>query len=138
MIDPALSGEAAQVAAELDAIQRLACVPSLLKELCEVTGMGFAAIARVSETSWTACAVRDEVNFGLKPGGSLELSTTLCREVRVNRTLIAINHASDDPLYRAHPTPRMYGFEAISRCRSSCRTVVISATFARSTRGRSR
>jgi hypothetical protein len=31
--------------------------------------MRFAAVARVTEQRWIACTVRDDIAFGLKPGG---------------------------------------------------------------------
>jgi hypothetical protein len=40
------------------------------------TGLGFAAVARVTDQRWIACAVRDEISFGLQPGGALKVATT--------------------------------------------------------------
>ena len=74
--------------------------------------MGFAAVARVTGGTWTACAVRDTVSFGLKPGGQLPLETTLCTEVRQSRTPIVIDQASTDPRYCGHHTPRTYKIES--------------------------
>ena len=51
------------------AISQIAAVPTILEVVCRTTGMGFAAVARVTEDQWIACAVRDEIDFGLKPGG---------------------------------------------------------------------
>jgi hypothetical protein len=34
-------------------------------------------VARVTERRWVCCAVRDEIEFGLVPGGVLEVETTL-------------------------------------------------------------
>ena len=62
---------------DVEAIGRISAVPSMLRLICEQTGMGFAAVARVDGDSWTACAVLDRINFGLKPGGQLEVHTTL-------------------------------------------------------------
>jgi len=45
-------------------------VASILEVICSSTGMGFAAIARVTEDRWIACAVNDKINFGLGVGGS--------------------------------------------------------------------
>ena len=87
-------------------------VPTMLRVLCEITGMGFAAVARVTDSSWTACAVRDEISFGLQPGDQLDVRTTLCREVRLTRTPVVINHASLDPRYRDHITPRTFAIES--------------------------
>jgi signal transduction histidine kinase len=108
-----IEGEDPQdVASDVAAVQRLVFVPQLLKVLCETTGMGFAAVARVTDLTWTACAVRDEIDFGLQPGGQLDHGSTLCSEVRARRAIIAINHASDDPVYSEHHTPKRYGIES--------------------------
>jgi hypothetical protein len=70
---------------DVAAIGRISAVPSLLKVICQNTGMGFAAVARVTDGTWTACAVQDTIQFGLKPGGQLEVETTLCSESRMAR-----------------------------------------------------
>lgn len=44
------------------AIRRIDAVPTLLKVLCEMTGLRFAAVARVTGKTWTACAVRDDLS----------------------------------------------------------------------------
>lgn len=74
--------------------------------------MGFAAIARVTATKWVACAVKDDINFGLKPGGELVLETTICHEIRQNQKEVIIDHVSEDPEYAGHHTPLMYGFQS--------------------------
>lgn len=100
------------IAADVAAVGRIAAVPTLLRVLCETTGMGFAAVARVTDDSWTACAVHDEIAFGLKPGGQLDVHTTLCKEARSARAPIVIDQASVDPVYRDHHTPRLYSIES--------------------------
>ena len=50
-------------------IGEIDAVPTILEVCCRTTGMGFVAIARVTEDRWVACAVRDEIAFGLQPGG---------------------------------------------------------------------
>lgn len=101
-----------EISRDVMAIGRIEAVPTLLRVLCETTGMGFAAVARVSTSTWTACAVQDNIEFGLKPGGQLDLSTTLCSEVRMARTPIVIDQASTDPHYKNHHTPRIYNIES--------------------------
>jgi signal transduction histidine kinase len=96
----------------VDAVSRLDAVPTLLRVVCDATGLGLAVVARVSATRWTACAVLDRSGFGLRVGDELELSTTLGREVRESRTPIAIDHARTDPRYADHPTPLRYGFQS--------------------------
>jgi signal transduction histidine kinase len=97
---------------DLAAIARIDVVPTILEVICRATGMGFSAVARVTEDSWVACAVRDEINFGLTPGGELELETTICSEVRQSGKPVVIDHVSEDDNFRGHPTPKLYGFES--------------------------
>ncbi|MGC2962623.1 MULTISPECIES: GAF domain-containing sensor histidine kinase [unclassified Paraburkholderia] len=80
----------------------------MLKMICDETGMGFSAVARVTDLSWTACAVHDNIGFGLKPGEQLELHSTLCCESRVARTAIIIDDFSTDAVYRGHHTSKTY------------------------------
>ncbi len=74
--------------------------------------MGFAAVARVTEDRWIACAVRDEIEFGLKPGGELKIETTICNEIRASGQEVVIDHVAEDESYRQHHTPAMYGFQS--------------------------
>lgn len=55
---------------------RIQGVQTALQVLRRTTGLRIALVARVTEDSWTACAVLDEAGFGLKPGDQLELRTT--------------------------------------------------------------
>jgi signal transduction histidine kinase len=100
------------IARDVAAIGRISVVPSLLRLVCQNTGMGFAAVARVTDGSWTACAVQDDIAFGLEPGGQLAIETTLCRESRAALGPVVIDHASQDPVYRDHHTPRIYNIES--------------------------
>lgn len=74
--------------------------------------MGFAAVARVTDATWTACAVHDNIDFGLKPGGQLELNTTLCFESRAARAPIVIDQFSKDAIYGGHHTAAIYRLES--------------------------
>jgi hypothetical protein len=107
-----VSDSAKEIADDVAAVGRIAAVPTLLRVLCDSTGMGFAAVARVTDGSWTACAVQDDIQFGLKPGGQLDVHTTLCKEVRSARAPVFIDQASADPVYRDHHTPRIYSIES--------------------------
>jgi signal transduction histidine kinase len=98
--------------ADIAAIARISAVPTILKVISETTGLRLALVARVTEGSWTACAVLDRMNFGLEVGGQLEVATTLCSEVRSTLEPIIIEHASQEPEYCSHPTPKLYGFES--------------------------
>ena len=97
---------------DVASIGRMAAVPSILDVVARTTGMRFVAVARVTDRSWTACAVRDDIAFGLKPGDELELCTTICNEIRQHGQPVIFGSASADARYRDHPTPRRYGFES--------------------------
>jgi signal transduction histidine kinase len=99
-------------AVDVGAVQSISAVPTILRMVAETTGMRFVCVARVDADSWTSCAVLDEIGFGLEPGGVLDVATTLCDEVRAGDSLIVIDHASKDPVYCDHPTPKLYGFES--------------------------
>ena len=63
--------------------------------------------------TWTACAVKDEIDFGLKPGGQLEIESTLCIESKRALAPIVIDHASLDPFAIATTiAPRAYKIES--------------------------
>jgi len=98
--------------ADIATIGRINAVPAILQVICETTGMRFAAVARVTENNWTACAVLDTLGFGLKVGGELDVATTLCHEIRSTHQTIVIDKASEDERYCRHHTPLLYRFES--------------------------
>ena len=100
------------IAADVAAIGRLGSVPTILQTVALTTGMRFAVIARVTDTKWTACAVHDLIDFGLKTGGELVLESTICNEVRQHHEPVIFGEASRDPRFSEHPVPKMYGFES--------------------------
>jgi GAF domain-containing protein len=97
---------------DLDAIAAIPAVGTILEVVCRTTGMGFAAIARVTDDRWVCCAVKDDIAFGLQPGGELKVETTICDEIRGSRRLVVIDHVTQDPDFRNHHTPAMYGFQS--------------------------
>jgi signal transduction histidine kinase len=97
---------------DISTISRIEAVPSILQVVCNATGMGFAAVARVTEGRWIACSVLDQIDFGLKPGGELKVETTICHEIRQSREGVVIDHVDEDRVYCGHPTPAMYGFQS--------------------------
>lgn len=107
-----MDDSAEAIARDIAAVGRISAVPSLLRLICQNTGMGFAVVARVTDGTWTACAVQDDIDFGLQAGGQLEVATTLCSESRAAREPVVIDHASLDPVYRDHHTPRIYNIES--------------------------
>lgn len=100
------------IAADLEVIRRIGSVPTILQAVAHTTGMRFAAIARVTGTKWTACAVHDLIDFGLKPGDELVLESTICNEIRQHHQPVVFGHASAHPQFAQHPTPKLYGFES--------------------------
>lgn len=104
--------ETQSYSADVAAIERIEAVPTILEVVCHTTGMGFAAVARVTSDRWIACGVRDEIAFGLAPGGELKIETTICSEVRQSREPVIIDHVAGDPAFADHPTPALYGFQS--------------------------
>lgn len=97
---------------DVETMQGIAAIPAILEMVCRTTGMGFAAVARVTEERWVACQVLDNIGFGLPAGGELDVETTLCHEVRQLREVIVIDHVAEDPVYGQHHTPRLYGLQS--------------------------
>ena len=78
---------------DIRAVQDISSVSTMLDVICRVTGMGFAAIARLTTSRWVACCVRDEISFGVNPGDELELETRICDEIRNHRHSVIIDEA---------------------------------------------
>lgn len=97
---------------DIDRIEANPAVARILDVVCAMTGMRFAAVARVTDTRWIACSVKDEIAFGLKPGGELELQTTICNEIRDHRQTVIIDHVAANPDWCDHHTPKMYGLQS--------------------------
>lgn len=101
-----------QVQEDIKAVNSISVVPSILEVICRTTGMGFSAVARVTDEKWICCAVRDEIEFGLVPGGELVLESTICHEIRQSGQGVIIDHVNLDEHFRTHHTPAMYGFQS--------------------------
>ena len=99
-------------ASDIASIQAISSVPTILEAVSALTGLRFVCIARVTDDSWTTCAVLDKLGFGLKVGDGLDVATTLCEEVRDTMRAVIIDNASTDPKYKDHHTPRIYGFKS--------------------------
>jgi signal transduction histidine kinase len=97
---------------EAAAVLEIEAVPHILDIVCRTAGVRFAAIARVTPERWIACATLDRLGFGLGPGDELDVTTTICHEVRSCRSAIAIDDVELGAAYRDHPTPRRYGFRS--------------------------
>jgi len=98
--------------ADIAQIQSIAAVPTILETVAALTGLRFVCVARVTADSWTTCAVLDRLDFGLKVGDGLDVTTTICEEVRDTRAAVVIDSVADDDRFRDHHTPRIYGFQS--------------------------
>ncbi len=96
----------------IERVQNIPMIATMLEVICRSTGMGFAAVARVTEDRWIACSVRDEISFGLQPGGELKIETTICNEIRHSLKPVIINHVAQNEVFAKHHTPAMYGFQS--------------------------
>ncbi len=99
---------AASIAAQGDSQE----LRAILEEVCAITDMGFAAVARVTDSRWIAAQVLDKIEFGLHPGDELDLKTTICDEIRQSGDGVVIDHVAGNAEWRTHHTPALYGFES--------------------------
>lgn len=97
---------------DIQDIRQIPIVANILDVICQTTGMGFSAIARVTEDRWITCSARDDIGFGLKPGDELEVKTTICDEIRQSHTPVIIDNVKEDPIFCTHHTPAMYGLQS--------------------------
>jgi hypothetical protein len=123
------------LAADISAVSQIDAVASILEVICRTTGMGFAAVARLTRDRWVACAVRDEIAFGLLPGGELDVRTTIA-----TKFAIAAGRSSSTMWRRtinsaATIRRQCMVYRAIFPCRSFSRTAYSLERFARSTPG---
>jgi GAF domain-containing protein len=101
-----------QIANDISRIQKIAAIPKILASVAHLTGMRFAAVARVTDEQWVACAVHDALEFGLLPGDQLELESTICNEIRQHHAPVVFGKASGHPAYARHHTTLRYGLES--------------------------
>src|ERR1700677_4530146 len=85
------------IACAVAATGRIDAVPTLLKVLCEMTGLRFAAVAGVEGGTWTAYAVRDGLSLGIQPGDELSFMASLGFDSRAARLPIVFAEAGMDP-----------------------------------------
>jgi GAF domain-containing protein len=107
-IEPMKDEFAAQVAHEGDDPE----IEAILLEVCHETHMGFVAVARVTEERWIAAQVVDRIEFGLNAGEELDVKKTICDDIREYGQAIIIDCIVEDPEWRTHPVPILYGFES--------------------------
>ncbi len=87
-------------------------IRAILEEVAALTGMGFVAMARVTDTRWIACQVLDGIDFGMSPGDELSVSTTICNDIRDLGKAVVIDDVAGNPKWLSHPAPSFYGFKS--------------------------
>ncbi|WP_288473727.1 GAF domain-containing protein [uncultured Pseudomonas sp.] len=103
---PSSTVESIELLASLDS------VAALLRVVCDISGLGVATVAEVTEQRWIACAVEDRIAFGLQPGAELDLESTLCNHVRSSHDAVIISDVTQNPTYCDHPAPGLYGWKS--------------------------
>jgi len=98
--------------ADIASIQQIPIITTLLDVICRTTGIGFAAVARVTEARWITCSVLDKINFGLKPGDELKVETTICHEIRQSNRPVIIDNVDTHETFCNHHTTALYGFKS--------------------------
>lgn len=101
-----------ELQADVERAGRLGSIPEVLRIVAQLTGMRFAAVARVTDQHWIACQVHGGDGLGLEPGSQLELRLTFCDSICRNRQPIFFAQASADPRFRDHPITHHFGFES--------------------------
>lgn len=99
--------------AEIEAAFRINALPKILDAACSLVGLRRATFARVTETRWVACGMRDGTIMEVCSGLELDVKTTICDIVRQTLKPVIINSVSQDPVFKDHPGPRAYDFESV-------------------------
>jgi DNA-binding XRE family transcriptional regulator len=112
LVEPTRLMEQSPIHPDVKKVSEIHLVKKLLETICVATGMGFSAIARVTEDKWIACSVCDKIQFGLEAGGELRLETTICNEIRQHGKAVVISNVDNDAGFANHLTPELYGFKS--------------------------
>ena len=104
IIETPLNIKDPKILADVVAVEQIPIVNELLNVICRSTGMGLAAIARVTEDRWVTCSSLDKVSFGLKPGDEIPIEKTICQHVRQTLEPVFIGNVKEDPVYAQHKT----------------------------------
>lgn len=65
-----------QIEKDITFVSRIAAVDMILKTLQNLTELRISLVSRITNDSWSACAVLDNAGFGINVGDQLDLSTT--------------------------------------------------------------
>lgn len=98
---------------ELEAVARIPALPKILSVMTRTTGLRLAALARVTDERWLACAVEDHLGSSIIRGTEVTAKGTLCYETLQCGRSIAINDISNHPDYHDHPRLNHHGARSI-------------------------
>ncbi|UYW26336.1 LuxR C-terminal-related transcriptional regulator [Methylorubrum extorquens] len=97
---------------DVSAAKRIAAIPTMLEIVCRSTGLGFAAVAQVTDATWLACRVRDDAGFGLQADTVLRADAMPCREVRRHRQPVVIDDVGPDTAVLGLSSSGSFGFRS--------------------------
>lgn len=97
---------------DIDAVGKIDEVPTIFEVIKLTTGMRFAAVARVTNERWVTCAVVDEIDFGLEPGGEIPIAQTFCTRIHNNHKPVVYDDSLNDPEYSKDELAQSYDFRS--------------------------
>lgn len=100
------------IAADVQTVQSIPEVPTIMRVIAETTGMRWIGVTRVTPELCTMCAVHDDLDMGFGAGDVIPLANTLCDRVRQSHADLIITDVSTDPVYSNHDVPRRFGFQS--------------------------
>jgi PAS domain S-box-containing protein len=92
-------------------IASIETLPGLLDAVCGMTGVGFAAVARVADERWVACVVHDEMDLGVQPGDELEFARLIADTAGDPTDAVVIDRITEDKASRSHAMAARYGVQ---------------------------
>ncbi|TFZ55845.1 PAS domain S-box protein [Methylorubrum sp. Q1] len=98
--------------ADVSAAKQIAAIPTMLEIICRSTGLGFAAVAQVTDETWLACWVRDDAGFGLRADAMLRADSMPCREVWRHRRPVVIDDAGTETAMHGLSSSGHLGFRS--------------------------
>lgn len=98
---------------DIEAALRIDSLPKILDAACSLVGMRRASFARVTETRWIACGIRDGDVISICTGVELSVKSLICDDVRKTLKPVIVNNIAQDPIYKHHPAPIEHQFESL-------------------------
>lgn len=97
---------------DVQTVQSIPQIPTILDICRRVSGLRYVAVARVTADRWINCASSDRLNFGGGPGQRLDAKETLCQVVRQKGQMITINDAHRETLFDTLQRSAAYGIRS--------------------------